>query len=149
MSNNKTIPPYDPTDQKGNVHYYIAPSLFPGAGEGCFARHSFEEGEFLAEYLGVYHRECPDPMYVFTLKKTPGVYRHLDAKVVRINNPMRYVNGANHYKKSQLQRVNVKSAEEHGRIFYYAIRHIRAGEELVIDYGANYWSNKSHHGKGS
>lgn len=144
MPNVRYIPKYNPHDTKGNVHFFIRKSTIPKAGEGCFARHSFKQGEFLAEYLGVYLKSISDPMYVFTLK-AEGPYCNLDAKLVTINNPMRYVNGANHHVPEQLNLVNVRSSEENGRIFYYATRNIRAGEELIIDYGARYWTNKDHH----
>ncbi len=140
----RLIPKYNTKDIKGNVHFFIDSSSIPKAGEGCFARHHFKENELLSEYLGTYHKKVNDTMYVFTLK-VDAPYRHLDAKNVTINNPMRYVNGANHFIPGQLARVNVKAKEVEGRIFYYATRDIEAGEELIIDYGARYWTDKSHH----
>lgn len=137
------VPEYDVSNQVGSVHFYIAPSLIPGAGRGCFARHSFDTGEFLAEYLGLRLPVTSDSTYAFTLKNV-AENTVLDAKHVVHNNPMRFVNGANHHRPEQLGLVNTSAREvRNGRVHYYATRNIAAGEELIVDYGRGYWLTRA------
>lgn len=64
---------------------------------------------------------------------------YVDAKplVDPKKNPLRYVNGAQ--SQDQSQRVNVEAFFAYDRVFYYTVRDVAPGTELVVDYGNAYW----------
>merc|ERR1712032_303290 len=62
----------------------------------------------------------------------------IDAKGDLLDNPLPRINGAR--TAAQRRRVNVRALQERGHIFCETTRRVRSGEELLLDYGSNYWS---------
>lgn len=101
------------------------------AGLGLFARTDIKKGEFIIEYTGEHISEEEADrrggMYLFSLGED-GV---IDGR--GRENLARYVNHA--------CRPNCEAEhnEEDGRVRIYAIRSIKAGEELTYDYGREFF----------
>ena len=50
--------------------------------------------------------------------------------------PLRFVNGAK--TERQHERINCKTCISHGALLYVTTRAVKAGEELIVDYGPYY-----------
>jgi SET domain-containing protein len=120
----------------------IKTSNIIGANKGAFAKTLIRKGIRIGEYdgkiLGVEEYEkLKDKSYIFEVcKKYREKYYlfYIDAKYGGL---LKYVNGA--HCDEQKKNVNVESYQYAERIFFRAIRDIILGEELLIDYGDNYW----------
>ncbi|HEY4527230.1 MAG TPA: SET domain-containing protein [Candidatus Paceibacterota bacterium] len=101
----------------------------PGVGKGLFAVESIKKGERILEYTGdrIPTKEAneSDSRYLFEIDKTWTI----DGPVPE--NIAGYVNHS--------CDPNIEAVIEDGRIFYSAIRAIKSGEELTIDYGEEYF----------
>ncbi len=99
------------------------------AGLGLFAVRAFRRGERIIEYTGErISREEADRRggrYLFEVNRR----WHIDGK--GRENLARYINHA--------CRPNCEARVVRGRVFIYARRHIREGEELTYHYGKEYW----------
>ena len=66
--------------------------------------------------------------------------RHVDAKPIVENNPLRYVNSP--VGKEENRLINTghkqKGSARDGCVHYYTKRKIKKGEELFVDYGEVY-----------
>ena len=132
------------TDFNKNLSEMIAikKSSIPQAGKGAFAKKTITKGKKIGEYNGLVlgasdYDQLEDKSYVFEVtKKHKGKYYlfYIDAQK---GGDLRYVNGANNSK--QKKRVNVESYQYAERIFFRASKKILPGEELLTDYGDNYW----------
>lgn len=120
----------------------IKKSNIPGAGDGAFSRKNLPKGKRLGEYNGKIlgfddYESLRNKSYIFEVtKKFKGKYYlfYIDA---RSGDALRFVNGA--YGKEQRKKVNVESYQYAERIFFRTTKNIPKGEELLIDYGDNYW----------
>ena len=84
----------------------------------------------------------PNKQYIFEVNKkikNKGTYKtfFIDAAKEKPGRELRFINGA-HGKKQQ-KMINVESYQYAEKIFYRARKNINPGEELIIDYGDNYW----------
>ena len=99
------------------------------AGLGLFAVRSFRRGERIIEYTGErISREEADRRggrYLFEINRR----WQIDGK--GRDNLARYINHA--------CRPNCEARVVRGRVFIYALRRIREGEELTYHYGKEYW----------
>jgi SET domain-containing protein len=116
-------------------------SKISGAGKGVFAARDFKKDEFLGVYLGNILSEkqfnnTKDTSYVWEVSVN-GRHFYIDAKHVKSNNKLRFVNGA--MSESQQQKVNVESYQYGGMIRYRTIKSVKEGTEFVIEYGDEYW----------
>lgn len=123
----------------------IRPSTIPAAGRGMFARRDISANTILGEYHGrrvetlrdVY--ALKDDRFVFTMTLPDRRPSWVDGNVR--SNYLRFVNGAK--TAAQLKRVNVEAYQYGGALWVRAARSIRAGEELLLDYGEEYWETYS------
>jgi|SRR5210317_2425990 hypothetical protein len=136
--------------EKRNFHLLeIKESTRPGAGLGAFATRDIPAGIDLGRYYGVIVNERPDdPTYTWRVEsdhrdiigRPYHVTRHIDAKPIIENNPLRYVNSP--VGKDENWLINTghkqKGNARHGCIHYYTKRKIEKGEELFVDYGEKY-----------
>lgn len=111
-------------------------SLLLNAGMGLFAAEHIEKDEYFCEYIGEVYSTAQaikliDKSYLMRLG--PNVY--IDAKNT-MDVMARYINDCR--KKN---RYNVKfhkvPEKQHAKVI--ALRDIKAGEELYVDYGKWYW----------
>lgn len=117
----------------------IRKSNIPNAGMGAFAKENISKGKKLGHYAGKIltkeqYKKLPDKDYVFELILPQGKL-FIDAK--NNGNWTRYVNGAK--TKEQKKYINVDAKQIGFNIYYIAIKNIKAGDELIIDYGTDYW----------
>lgn len=108
---------------------YIVRAVHPGIGSGLFAARTFQKGEFVIEYTG---KRIPTSLadalpsrYLFEVDNEWTI----DASEER--NIARFVNHS--------CEPNCEAEIEGGRILFFALRQIREGEELTIDYGEEYF----------
>lgn len=101
------------------------------AGLGLFARTDIKKGEFVIEYTGEYVSEEEADrrggMYLFSLDKDGAI----DGRERK--NLARYIN------HSCKPNCETEHDEEEKRVRIYAIRAIKAGEELTYDYGKEFF----------
>lgn len=101
----------------------------PGAGLGLFAKELIKKGEFIIEYTGeILTGKASDEAsgkYLFEVssKKT------IDGK--GRENIARYINHS--------CRPNAEVEIKKGRVFIYAKKNIKPGEEISYDYGKEYF----------
>merc|ERR1719281_499888 len=145
----KTIPIPQYESAYGKVE--IRPSNIPCAGFGAFAVVSLPEGFKLGEYRGrvltqKQYENLPDrehrDAYVFekairTGTKTKWFY--VDAYFKKDSSWCRYVNGAK--SAEQKKTVNVECYQYAGKLLYRTTKEVLPGEELIIDYGDEYWTD--------
>lgn len=116
----------------------IRPSRIPGAGSGAFARVDLPAGKRLGEYTGrvltaQQFDKAEDRRYVWEVEGEDGEVRYLDGRPRRHGNWTRYVNCPR-----RRSEENVTAVQERGRMYYYAKRTIKSGEELLVWYGRAY-----------
>lgn len=107
----------------------IKDSLQEGVGKGLFAKSDIKKGTFILEYAGI-------PMPTKEADEHAGRYLFEVDERITINgepewNTARYINHS--------CDPNVEAEIEDGHIMIYAIKPIRAGAELYIDYGDEYF----------
>lgn len=101
----------------------------PGMGRGLFTTKAIKKGDFVIEYTGE-----RIPAKVADTLGTRYLFEIDDDWTIdgsSKDNLARYVNHS--------CDPNCEAEERDGRIYYYAIRNIAAGEELTIDYGQEYF----------
>ncbi len=100
-----------------------------GMGLGLFAAEPIAKGDFIMEYIGelITNAEADkrNTKYLFELDK-----KHVIDGAAR-ENVARYIN---HFCKP-----NVEAEIVRGQIKFFALRNIKAGEELGYDYGEEYF----------
>jgi len=101
------------------------------AGLGLFTDELIKKGEFVIEYFGpILSREEADikgGKYLFEISSR----RTVDGS--SRSNVARYINHS--------CKPNCEIEIKRGRILVFAIRNIRAGEELAYDYGEEYFND--------
>ena len=120
----------------------IKRSSFAYAGKGAFAKKDLKKGLRLGEYNGKLlsleeYEELSDKAYIFEVKKKFEGRYYLFFIDARSGDALKFVNGA--YTKEQKEKVNVEAYQYSERIFFRTKREVKKGEELIIDYGDNYW----------
>lgn len=145
----------------------VRKSNLVGAGDGCFAACDIPGGTLLGEYKGKTYMTsgkvpndgaytwkvpaCDDATTVLTREDTEAWatcgnrngFVYVDAAELneKADNPMRYVNGA--WSKQQRMGVNVDAVINDRRVYYFTSKTVSIGDELVIDYGPQYWAKDS------
>ena len=117
-----------------SADFEIKASLQEGVGKGLFARESIKKGIFLLEYTGI-------PMPTSEADEHPGRYLFEVDEDITLDgdtddNTAKYIN---HSCDPNVEAEIDEDAEGKGHINIYATRAIRAGEELLIDYGDEYF----------
>ena len=114
---------------KSTTKYVVRRST---AGLGLFARTDIKKGEFVIEYTGEHIDEEEanrrGGMYLFSLDKDGAI----DGK--GRENLARYINHA------CKPNCEAEHDEEEKRVRIYALRSIKAGEELTYDYGKEFFN---------
>jgi hypothetical protein len=140
----KLYPDFPATDDENHIEKHVIEvrkSGIPGAGVGVFAKQPIEMGKDLGFYRG--EALNSDEFENRYSKLGHSIY------VLRITDPSNEdnvinVDGTTHYNwtsRMNAPRGTNKKAnvyfDHNGRVF--AKRNIRAGEELLVSYGRNYW----------
>lgn len=112
-------------------------------GHGCFATTGFKKGHKIAEYAGekISRREIARRVknrrriYVSSINS----YWAIDGS--RQGNGTQFINHS--------CEPNCYSKVVHGHILFFALRDIAPGEEILLDYGASYHSDRKKCGCGA
>lgn len=130
-----------------NLKYFqkdlsVRPSRINGAGLGLFANKFIPKGTRLGWYRGDHisrqdwiDSENDDYMWMLVDDYENDYY--VDGRPQVRNNKLRYVNGCQ--TPGQVFSVNVIAYQKDDRIWYKTCRKIHEGEELIVDYGGDYW----------
>lgn len=122
-----------------SAHLYVDDSKIPGTGKGLFTRNEIQKGELIIEYTGdvtnweavrydafnVYIYFVNDN-YVINAKEHPEAIA-------------RYANDAYGLTRIKGMNNNSRFVNIDGRVFIKATKMIRAGSEILVNYGKGYW----------
>lgn len=114
----------------------VAKSTIRGAGKGLFAAEDIRKGTRIGQYCGKRTRTYPrNADYAFAIDNGRKTEHYIDARKSRCL--LKYVNGAR--TRKQHRRVNLEAYQYKKNIYYRSTRNIKKGEELILDYGDDYW----------
>ena len=125
---------------------YLKKSLLPGAGKGLFTDADVKKGEEVVEYEGevvpwsvVEERSAKGHEgYAFYISERTSVDAYFTPWAMG-----RYANDAKGFGRVEGLRNNsqyvVKRKKGIRKVFIVASRSIKAGSEILVDYGADYW----------
>jgi len=112
-------------------------------GLGAFAVNWISSGRFIGEYIGELiptHEDKREPLRNHVdLNYNFGYNRESNLDSARVGNETRYIN---HAKSKANAEAGTRLVFGEQRIGLWAKRGIRKGEEILFDYGDNYWKNK-------
>jgi len=122
-------------------YLYLKKSGIPGSGKGVFTKVDIPKGTRIVEYKGklvawkdVKHEDGHNP-YIFKLNARQALnglhYTHTFG---------RYINDARGFSRAEGLRNNSEFIVEGKRVFFDATRPIKKGQEILVDYGGNFWS---------
>lgn len=116
----------------------IKKSKIKNAGKGVFASKNIPKNT----KLGVYKGKLLDNKQLLRKRNTSYVWQinkklFVDGSTIVKNNILRFVNGCK--TKKQHKKCNVFAYIYDKKIHYKTLRNISQGEELLIDYGEEYW----------
>ena len=122
-------------------YLYLKKSNLPGAGKGLFTKVDILKGTRIVEYKGriqpwreVKHEDGYNP-YLFKINSRTAINALPKKKTFG-----RYANDARGFFRVEGQRNNAQYEVEGNRCFIDATRAIHKYEEILVDYGGNFWS---------
>lgn len=119
---------------------YIAKSRIPGAGDGLFAKRNFQKGEIICDYAGqVVKGKLPENWEEESafIISNPENTVHIRGDV-NGHDPVTF--GA--YANDGLGEVNANAEivfNDQEKAMLRATRNIQTNEEIILNYGRNYW----------
>jgi SET domain-containing protein len=118
----------------------IKKSKLPGAGLGLFTRIFIPKGTRIVEYKGRISQWKQLEQKEWANKYIFYVTRHhvINAQPFK-KSLARYANDANGISKMKGARNNANYVSSGKRVFIEARSDIRAGSEILVDYGRDYW----------
>ncbi|MFM7017019.1 MAG: SET domain-containing protein-lysine N-methyltransferase [Bacteroidota bacterium] len=129
---------------------YLKKSLIPGAGKGLFVKKDLKKGEIVCEYEGeivpwsVCEKRAEEGHegYAFFITKNKCIDAYFTKDAIG-----RYANDAKGIGRVEGLRNNaqyeIKTRQGEKRVFIVATRTIKANDEVLVDYGKDYWKNLS------
>ncbi|MES2566301.1 MAG: SET domain-containing protein-lysine N-methyltransferase [Bacteroidota bacterium] len=121
---------------------FIKPSLILGAGKGLFTKVYIEKEDIVTEFTGekISHTVS---LARFLMRQSHSLV-HLNAtycidSCVDKKCLATFINDAKGILRVPYLRNNVKLVSTNGRLFVIAIKNIKAGDELYLGYGKEYW----------
>ena len=121
---------------------YLKESQLPNAGKGLFTDSFIKKGERIIEYKGeiVTWAECEKRAqedkdgYVFYINS-----RHCIDAWPRPEALARYANDARGISRVKGLNNNAEYVIRGKKVFIEAVKNIKAGSEIFVSYGADYW----------
>jgi len=124
---------------------YVDKSTIPNAGQGLFAKRDFKKGEMICNFRGdlidneeLAKRDVGGERSHYFIEIRPD----LTLDVYNSNCMARYANDAEGNEKigkSNNSEINLNRKDSGA--FIVATRDIKAGEEIFLSYGEQYWKN--------
>jgi uncharacterized protein len=124
---------------------FIAPSNIPDAGRGVFAARDFHRGDCITEYGGRLINRVQMLEMVAEKKNMWKLIVLVPEDKLFIDGEMEIKDGLpagaflNDARNSRVENVEFARDPEDFRLWVVAKRFIKAGEELFVEYGRNYW----------
>lgn len=120
----------------------LGKSKIRGAGNGVYAKRDLKAGKKLGLYTGEILTEedaslRTDRTYYFRIMHRDGGSHIVDALDNSHANIIKFINGVK--TSQQKKKQNCVSYQYKEAIYYKTTREVKAGEELLVDYGDNYW----------
>lgn len=120
----------------------VKKSTLPNAGKGLFTKREIKKGERFVEYLGeiLNEKECDERAerdeygYMFYISKNNCIDAYHTPEAYA-----RYANDANGISKVKGLKNNCSYDIYKRRGWIKADKNIKAGEEIFVNYGAEYW----------
>jgi SET domain-containing protein len=119
---------------------FIKTSSIPNSGKGLFTRKKIPRGTRIVEYKGkmttwkeVNHQNGSNG-YIFYIDRN-----HVLNAVTYIKAQGRYANDARGLSRIKGLKNNAEYDAEGLRVYIKATKDIRAGAEILVDYGKEYW----------
>ncbi|MBX3257800.1 MAG: SET domain-containing protein-lysine N-methyltransferase [Chitinophagaceae bacterium] len=117
----------------------VKQSGIPNAGNGLFTRIFIPAGTNIVEYTGVITtwneaKKEWDNGYIYYISRN----RVIDAKP-HVHALARYANDAAGLEKVKRLKNNCVYKPRGKRIFIHTVRDIQPGEEILVEYGKEYW----------
>ena len=117
----------------------IKPSTIPGAGKGLFTKTTISKGTRIVEYKGTVTtwnavKDDPTNAYIYYLKPNHVIDARDHPKSLA-----RYVNDAKGLVRNKQRTNNAQFSNEGLHVYIVATRTIKAGEEILVEYGQKYW----------
>lgn len=123
-----------------DIKLVVKNSTLPQAGKGLFTRSFIPAGTLIIEYKGrvttwneVKEKEA-DNAYIMYVNRNHVINALPYKKALA-----RYANDARGIGKIKGLRNNAVYATVKNRVYIKATRDIKAGEEILVDYGKSYW----------
>ena len=125
----------------------VKKSTIPGSGKGLFTKRDIKKGERIIEYLGeiITEAECNRRAennfsgYVFYISKRKCIDAYSDHKALA-----RYANDARGLIRIKGIKNNCCYEIWKNRGWINAEKNIKAGDEIFVSYGAEYWRDIRH-----
>ncbi|HTN06971.1 SET domain-containing protein [Agriterribacter sp.] len=119
---------------------FIKESSLPGSGKGLFTKAFIPSGTHIIEYKGrvttwkeVEEKEA-DNVYIMYVNRNHVINARPYRKALA-----RYANDAKGFGKIKGLRNNAVYVTVKKKVYIEAIRNIKPGEEVLVDYGREYW----------
>lgn len=129
-------------------HIVVKKSTLPGAGKGLFARHFIPKGTLIAEYKGKIttwkevKEDNRNNVYLYYMNRNHVI----DARNHK-KSKARYANDARGLKRIKGFTNNAVYAENGRRVYIESTKDIAPGEEILVNYGKEYWEAIRHNQK--
>lgn len=125
---------------------YVKKSTIPKAGKGLFVARDLKKGEVITEYEGerLTWKQCQERNQAKKGKEKGAYYFHINNNnCIDAENCLwamgRYANDAAGPGRVTGVRNNSHYKVSKGRAFIVASRNIKAGSEIFVSYGKEYW----------
>ena len=125
-------------------------SLIPGAGNGLFVKNEIKKGEIVCEYEGeivpwsVCEKRAEEGHegYAFFITKNRCVDAYFTKEAIaRYANDAKGIGRVEGLKNNAQYEIKTRQGEK--RVFIVAIKTIKPNDEVLVDYGKDYWKNLS------
>jgi uncharacterized protein len=118
----------------------VKKSQIPGAGKGLFTSVNITKGTRIAEYKGKKRKwidaKHEDGYNGYLMRVSRSIV--IDA-LPAVHTVGRYANDARGFARIKGITNNSEYVSEGNRCFIEATKHIKAGEEIFVSYGKEYW----------
>ena len=135
------IGPLCNTHLESQYHLQVKKSGIPSCSLGLYATKDFQKHEILIKYVGVSRWTLPrNTAYIVELVCPPlHKKKYIDSQIPSLSNAARFANDANGLRKHPTLTNNCQFYEYNHEAFIRATRLIKAGDEVLVDYGEHYW----------
>lgn len=123
-------------NKKSNLPKLYIKFISDDLGFGLFADQNFKKGDYVGEFCGTITSN-PDP------SSENYNYSYIDDTDIviaprKIGNELQF---ANHSKKANVDWKHIVGLDNKEHVIFVAVNEIKKGEQILIDYGDDYWNS--------